>query len=108
MEMWDFLLMVGEHELIDKCVLQKFGTYGHRLEGKNLCPLLRLMRDRDVELLTHGEVWSLNVNRDFVNSTAPLRWRSGNASQLDRLGRVFDGMNPVINPFYISNPRKNN
>ena len=106
MEMRDFLCMVGEHELFDRGVMQKWGKYGYMLQGKNLYYLLHLMRDRNVELLTHGDVWSLNVNGDFVNSTAPLRLRSGNVSQLEHkeCRFVFIDKNPVINPFYIPNP----
>ena len=106
MEMRKFLCMVGEDELKDSGVLWKQGDYGSRLEGRSLHPLLQLMRERGVELLTHEKVWSLNVDGDFVNSTYPRRPKSGNVSQLgeDEFNLVFDGTNTVINPFYIRNP----
>ena len=106
MEVQKFLSKFSEKELVDRGVLQKFGSYGFRFEGKNLHPLLRLMREEGVELLTHEKVWSLNVNGDFVNSTDPRRPKSGNVSQLgeDEFNFVFDGTNTVINPFYIPNP----
>lgn len=109
MEVQKFLLTFSEKELVDRRVLQKFGSYGFRFEGKNLYPLLRLMRDEDVELLTHGEQWSLNVDGDFVNCIGRRTPKSGNVSQLgeDEFKIIFNRTNPVINPFYIRRPRKN-
>ena len=104
-EMWDFLLLVGEDELVNRGVLHPYGRWGHILQGTSLYPLLRLMRDRDVELLTQGEKWSLNVNEDFVNSTARSPSpKSGKLSQLHHRGHLFTATNPHINPFYIRRP----
>ena len=105
MEVRDFLLMVGEEELIDRGVLRPFGPHGHILQGKSLRPLLRLMRDRDVEILTHGERWSLDVNENYVNRTARSPSpKSGRLSQLHHDGHLFTATNPVMNPFYNHRP----
>ena len=104
-QMWDFLLKVGEDELIERGVLRRYGKWGHILQGKSLCPLLRLMRERNVEVLKRGDVWSLNVNEDFINSTAPSPSpKSGKLSQLHHPGHLFTRKNPDINPFYIRRP----
>lgn len=103
--MREFLSMVGEEELIDRGVLRPFGPHGHILQGESLNPLMRLMRDRNVEVLTHGDRWSLNVNEDFVNRTARSPSpKFGKLSQLHHRGHLFTATNPVMNPFYIRNP----
>ena len=106
LEVRDFLLTFDQDELIDRGVVQRWGRNGSMFQGKNLYYLLRLMRDEGVELLTHGEEWSLNVNGDFVNSVGRRTPWSGNVSQLgeDKFRIVFLGTNPVINPHYISSP----
>ncbi len=101
--MRDFLRMVGVEELVDRNVLQPHRTMTYILRGESLYPLLRLMRDRDVEILTHGEKWLLNINEDYVNR---IKWspspNSGRLSQLRHDGHLFWGTNPVMNPFYES------
>ena len=90
-----FLMGVGLVDLLSKGVL----TNPHLLQTPSVYPLLDLMRERGVDILRDdtGE-WSLNVNGDFVNSTS-LSLESGNMSELQNLGDIFEGKNTLINPF---------
>ena len=100
-QMWSFLLGVGVEELVRRRVLQRHERMGYLLRKGSVGPLLDLMTDRGVEMLVSGNDWSLNVNGEFVNSTSPSL-KSGNISQLNQPGHLFDRKNPAINPFFQS------
>ena len=98
-QIWSFLLGVGLEELVERGVLQPQRTTGPLLQAGSVEPLLALMRERNVELLTGEGAWSLDVNGDFVNRTSPSV-KAGNLSELSQPGDLFRRKNRSINPFF--------
>lgn len=98
-KIWDFFLEEGIGLLDGRGILYSHSTLINYLKSESVYPLIALMEERGIQLLTHDNNWWLNVNGEFRNSTAgPIK--SGQISELEPRGRLFWHKNRVINPFY--------
>lgn len=96
----EFLEEFTVEELVDRGVLRG-ETY--QLRGTSIGPLQDLMREYNVErLVAANRNWFLGVDGEFSNSGSDEEIKTGNVSQLQKKGNVFNEQNPAINPFFKS------
>lgn len=100
----EFLEEIGQMELVDRGVLKPYGeTY--QLRGTSIGPLQDLMREYNVaRLVAANQKWFLGVDGEFSNPGSDEEIKTGNVSQLQRKGNVFNEQNPAINPFFRGKP----
>ena len=101
----EFLSEVSIDELVSRGAVSPYGKYGYVLQGRNVAPLIRLMRDCGVTRLTSAERdWHLGVDGTFGNPKS-REFKSGVVERLERTGNVFWSQNVHINPRYEQNPQ---
>ena len=101
----EFLMEVSIDELLSRGAVSPYGKYGYVLQGRNVAPLMVLMRDRGVTRLTSAKRdWHLSTDGTFSNPRS-REFESGVVERLERSGNVFWDQNVHINPRYEQNPR---
>ena len=96
----EFLRETGAAELKSRNVLSANKWCAHLLQGKNVLPLMEMMRERGVsKLVSHGGKWFLAADGRFANPKS-REAREGLVQILEKPGNVFWGQNPMINPHY--------
>ncbi len=96
----EFLKETGAHGLKARGVLSPHRRYNYLLQGVNVTPLIRLMRERGVSKLTsHDGKWFLTAEGTFSNPKS-RESKSGLVKHLKLAGNVFWGQNAYINPYF--------
>jgi len=102
MEVKEFLRNAGIDLLRERGVLH---TVRQLLQGRSVHPLIRLMKNQNVERLTNVDgFWYLTADSKFANPNPRERRKCDHIDQLDHLGNVFMLQNTTINPPYDAGP----
>ena len=96
----EFLRETGAEELKARMVLSANKGCAYLLQGKNVFPLMEMMRERGVsKLVSHDGKWFLTAEGKFANPKS-REAKDGLVKQLEKSGNVFWGQNKYINPYY--------
>ena len=96
----EFLRETGAEELKARMVLSANKGCAYLLQGKNVFPLMEVMRERGVsKLVSHDGKWFLTAEGKFANPKS-REAKDGLVKQLEKSGNVFWGQNPAINPYF--------
>ena len=96
----EFLRETGAAKLADQGALSAHRRYNYLLQGANVTPLVKLMRDRGVsKLVSHNGKWFLTAEGTFGNPKSGEA-KQGPVKNLAHLGNVFRGQNAEINPYF--------
>ena len=97
-----FLEEFTVEELVDRGVLRPDRRFEYLLTGESVLHLMDMMREYNVARLVETERnWFLGVDGEFSNPGSD-EIKTGNVSQLQKKGNVFNEQNPAINPFFRS------
>ena len=96
----EFLRETGAEELEARKVLSANRRWAYLLQGKNVLPLMEMMREHGVtKLVSHDGKWFLTSEGKFANPRS-RETKEGLVKQLKKPGNVFWDQNPVLNPYY--------
>ena len=101
----EFLRENGAEGLKSRGVLSPNRRCAYLLQGRNVVPLLEMMRERGVsKLVSHDGKWFLTVEGEFANPKS-RDVKAGSVKQLGKGGQCFLGPKPGNQPLLRARSR---